>query len=151
MTNEQYLHLSYFAAAAGGLTLVALILVILGGPNREATTGQAWSAFGKFLRRALPSWLLLAVILGFISVTYFDCNLETYDRIVADRDHLIDKSQEQTVAMSVALAAALCCYAVTLMLFMWAGVAARRPKSPKRPGSLSPRRASAHNRRVQSY
>lgn len=109
--------------------MAALILVILAGPNREATTGALLLPFGRFLRRILPSWLLLAVILGFISVTYFDCNHETYDQIVADRGHLIDKSQEQTVSMSVALAVAVTCYAVALVLFSWAGVVTRRPKS----------------------
>ena len=137
MTNVQYLHLSYFAAVAGGLAVAALILAILAGPNREATTGPVLLPFGRFLRRILPSWLLLAVILGFISVTYFDCNHETYDQIVADRGHLIDTSQEQTVSMSVALAVAVTCYAVALVLFSWAGVVTHRAKSHARSGQES--------------
>jgi len=134
VTNVQYLHLSYFAALAGGLSVATLILAILAGPNREATTAPLLLPFGRFLRRLLPSWLLLAVALGFISVTYFDCSHETYDQIVADRGHLIDKSQEQTVSMSVALAIAVTCYAVALALFSWAGVVTHRAKSRARSG-----------------
>lgn len=71
-----------------------------------------------YLRRVFPSWLVLAVLLAFMTVSYMECR--TYEQVVADRDYLIDKTQEQLYRMSVWLAVALTIYAVVLMLFLWA-------------------------------
>lgn len=129
MTNEQYLHVSYFAAAVGGVALAALTAMILARPHRHATKGQTLPQLGKLLRRAFPSWLVLTVLLGFMSVTYFDCSHNSYAEIVADRAHLVDKSQEQVFLMSMCLAIALITYAVVLVLFLWARARAQRLKT----------------------
>ncbi len=126
MTNEQYLYISYFAAAAGGVVLAILTAIILARPNRQATEGQILPKLGKFLRRVFPSWLILTVLLGFISVSYIDCAHENYAKVVADRDHLVDKTQEQVFLMSICLAVALMAYALVLMLFLWARARAQR-------------------------
>ena len=126
MTNEQYLHISYFAVAVAGAGLGTLTAILLARPHREATRGQTLGQLGKLLRRIFPSWLILTVLLGFISVTYFDCSHNTYAEIVADRAHLIDKSQEQVFLMSMCLAIALITYAVVFVLFLWARARARR-------------------------
>jgi len=120
MTNEQYLYVSYFAAAVGGAGLAALTAMILAGPLRKATKAEILPYLGKLLRRAFPSWLILTALLGFISVTYFDCAHHTYAEIVADRAHLIDKTQEQVFQMTIFLAVALITYAVVLIAFLWA-------------------------------
>jgi hypothetical protein len=121
VTNELYLYVSYFAAGAGGVGLAALTAIMLAGPNRRATGWAALPQLGKFLRRALPSWLILAVLLGFISVTYFDCSHNTYAEIAADRGHLVDKTQEQVHRMVLLLAVALLSYSCVLALFLIAG------------------------------
>ncbi|MHC4665788.1 MAG: hypothetical protein ACYS9T_07510 [Planctomycetota bacterium] len=68
-----------------------------------------------YLRRVFPWWLVLAVLLAFMTVSYME--FRTYEQVVADRDYLIDKTQEQLYRMSVWLAVALTIYAVVLMLF----------------------------------
>ena len=124
MTNEQYLYISYFGAAAGGIVLAALTAIILARPHRRITEAPAPIKLGKFLRRAFPSWLLLAVLLGFISVSYMECR--TYAEVVADRYYLVDKTQQQVYRMSICLAVALMSYTAVLILFLWARARAQR-------------------------
>jgi len=128
MANEQYLHVSYFAAVASGVGLAILMEIILARPHWEATEGQVLHKLGKFLRRAFPSWLILMVLLGFASVTYFDCGHTTYAEIVADRAHLTHKTQEQVFSMSICLAIALTTYAVIMVVFLWARARTQRSR-----------------------
>jgi len=120
VTNEQYLYVSYFVAAAAGITAAAVMILWLGRAHREATAGAATNVLGIVLRRAFPAWLILAVLLGFMSVTYFDCSHGSYVTIVADREHLIHKTQEQVTAMCRYLAVAVVAYGFVMMLFLWA-------------------------------
>jgi len=120
VTNEQFLYLSYFASAAAGVGLAVISALILARPHRLATAGTVLKKLGGILRRALPSWLILAVLLGFISVSYLDCSHHNYAEIVADRPHLIDKTQEHLSRMSLYLAVALTAYGFVLALFLWA-------------------------------
>ena len=126
MTNEQYLHISYFVAAAGGAGLAVLMAIILACPNRQATKAKTLPELGRFLRRAFPSWLILMVLLGFISVSYIDCEHTNYSKVVADRNHLVDITQQQVSRMSIDLGIALMSYLVVLMLFLWACARAQR-------------------------
>ena len=77
MSNESYLICSYFAAAGIGLFLAALTASELARPLREAVAGLT-EPMARILRRVLPVWLILAVLLGFMSVTYFDCAHDSY-------------------------------------------------------------------------
>ena len=120
VTNEQYLYVSYFAAAGAGVTAAAVMILWLGRSHREATGGAAAKGLSMILRRAFPAWLILAVLLGFMSVTYFDCQHGSYADIVADRQHLVHKTQEQVKAMCRYLAVALVAYGFVMMLFLWA-------------------------------
>lgn len=124
MTNEQFLYISYFGAAVGGIGLAVLTAIILARSARQATESHFVPQLGRFLRRALPPWLILTVLLGFISVSYMECR--SYAEVVADRDYLIDKTQEQAYHMSLCLAIALMAYAFVLVLFLWARARAQR-------------------------
>lgn len=126
MTNEQYLYVSYFAVAAAGISLAVLTAVILARPNRQATENHIFPQLGRFLRRAFPSWLMLMVLLGFISVSYIDCEHTNYSQVVADRGHLVSRTQNQLSQMSIYLSIALMSYAVVLILFLWARARAQR-------------------------
>jgi len=123
VTNEQYLHVSYFAAAVGGVALATLTAAMLAHPHRQATQGQLLPKLGRFLRRAFSPWLILTVLLGFMSVSYMECR--TYDQVVADRSYLVDKTQQQIHRMALSLAIALMAYAAVLLLFLWARARAR--------------------------
>jgi nitrate reductase gamma subunit len=115
VTNELYLYISYFAAATGGVLFAAATAALwLRRSHREATGVRASGRLGKVLRRAFPAWLVLAVLLGFTSVTYFDCGHGGYAAVVADRGHLVHKTQEQVTAMARYLAVALIAYGFVL-------------------------------------
>lgn len=124
MTNEQFLYLSYFSAAAGGIGLVVLTAIALARPNRQATEDKFLPHLGKFLRRVFPSWLILMVLLAFISVNYMECH--NYAEVIADRDYIIDKTQQQVYRMSICLAVALMAYATVLLLYLLACARIRR-------------------------
>jgi hypothetical protein len=134
VTNEQYLFVSYFGAAAAGILLaVATATLALGRSHREATGGPAPGGLGRILRRVFPTWLILAVLLGFLSVTYFDCGHGTYKSIVEDRPHLYHKTQEQVAGMARYLAAALTAYGFVMAAFLIARAKARSG-GPSAPG-----------------
>jgi H+/Cl- antiporter ClcA len=118
VTNEQYLHVSYFAAAIGGAALATLTAALLASANRQATQGRILPRLGKFLRRVLPPWLILTLLLGFMSVSYMECR--SYSEVVADRSYLVDKTQQQIHRMAIYLAIAVMAYAAVLVLFLWA-------------------------------
>ena len=100
--------------------LAVVTVLILAGANRLATAGPVAKKLGTILRRVFPTWLILAVLLGFMSVSYFDCGHNSYAGIVADRPHLVSRTHEQASAMLLYLAIALVVYGFILMLFLWA-------------------------------
>lgn len=94
MTNEAYLVFSYFAVAVGGVVLAGLTALWLAGPLRRATAPLR-GAIARLFRRALPAWLVLLVLGGFLSVSYIDCAHQTYEAVVADRAHMQDVTANQ--------------------------------------------------------
>lgn len=120
MMNETYLYTSYFATIIIGLVLATVAFVMLHRAHQEATTGAKFKKLGSLMRRVFPSWLILTVLLAFISVSYIDCNHTNYAQVVADRSHLIDKTREQVSTMLIWLTIALFAYCFALALFLWA-------------------------------
>jgi len=100
--------------------LAVITAIALAGPHRQATAGAAIRKLGAILRRALPTWLVLAVLLGFASVSYIDCSHENYAKVVTDREHLIRKTQEQASAMMLYLAVTIGAYGFVLVPLLWA-------------------------------
>ena len=141
MTNEQYLYVSYFAAAAVGLSLAAITAAILARPHRLATAGTAISKLATILRRVFPAWLVLAVLLGFVSVSYFDCGHSSYNSIITDRPHLISKTQEHASHMAMYLAIAVVAYGFVLITFLWAR--ARHSRLNQGGGASAAKKAEA--------
>ena len=126
MTNERYLVVSYFATAGAGILLALLTALFLSGPLTRALQ-QVARPLASVFRRFLPSWLILAVLLGFLSVTYYDCSHGTYQKIVADRHHLVQKNFEQGSAMTEYLAVGLSAYGLVLGLSLLGGLRAAPP------------------------
>ncbi|HUX01249.1 MAG: hypothetical protein WBD63_09225 [Phycisphaerae bacterium] len=129
MSNESYLVVSYFAAAGAGVLLAVLTALFLSAPLSKALARVA-RPLGTVFRRFLPSWLILAVLLGFLSVTYYDCSHGTYQKIVADRHHLVQKNFEQGAGITQYLATALAAYGLVLGLSLLGG--ARNSSAPDR-------------------
>jgi len=119
MTNEQYLIISYFAVAGAGVALAILTTLVLRGPLGRALQG-AVAPLAQILRRALPAWLILAALLGFLSVSYFDCAHKTYEDVVKDESYLVGKNFEQGAQVCRYAAVGLAAYAVALGLALFA-------------------------------
>jgi purine-cytosine permease-like protein len=120
VTNEQYLQVSYFLAATAGVVAAVVTGLLLARAHREATEAPALARLGKLLRRVFPTWLILAVLLGFLSVSYFDCDHHSYSAVVANREYLVNKTEEQASSMARYLATALIAYGFVLAGFLLA-------------------------------
>jgi len=129
MTNETYLIVSYFAVAGGGVVLAILTALVLMGPVKRALEG-AVASLARILRRALPVWLVLAALLGFMSVSYFDCAHKTYEDVVKDESYLVGKNFDQGSEMCRYAAVGLAAYAVALGLALFAHARSRGSQRP---------------------
>jgi len=111
MTNEQFLYVSYFSAAGAGVLLAIVTAVLLRNAVCRAMAGVALKGLAQLAGRVLPAWLVLTVLLGFISVSYFDCSHQSYQSVVADREHMeaVSRNHAQTI---------LFCLAITLTAFV---------------------------------
>ena len=119
MNNEQYLVVSYFTAAGAGVLAVVGVALILRKPLRNALAACA-TPLARIVRRVMPVWLILAVLLGFLSVTYFDCGHDSYEKIVADRQHLVKTTREQGSAMALYVAGGLALFSLLVGLCVFA-------------------------------
>jgi hypothetical protein len=117
MTNEQYLIVSYFLVAGGSVVAGAVTALFLRGPLRKAV---AWIAtpVGRFLGRSFVAWTLLAAMLGFLSISYFDCNHGTYQSIVQDPRHMVKVTHSQIQAVFQWLLIALMAYSLGLAVML---------------------------------
>lgn len=94
MTNERYLIVSYFLAAALSAGLGILVYLFLRRPFSSVADAASGRRLPSLLKRLLPCGLVFPALLGFISVSYQGCN-KTYEQVVESRDYLIQKNQEQ--------------------------------------------------------
>lgn len=115
MNNTQLLYLTYFGAAAGGAILAACTSLLLNKPLRQALRTLQ---IAKFLNILLPVWLMLTVVLGFISVNYLQCR--EYSSVINDREYIIGRSQDLVFRMAFALKIALFIYTVIVIPQLWA-------------------------------
>ncbi len=114
MTNEQYLIVSYFAVAGGAIAAGGVSAAFLLKPLGQATARLTVAA-GRLAKRSLLAWLVLAALLGFLSVGYFgSCDHTTYKEIVEDRPWLILKTHEQIYQLGNYLTVALLTYSLAL-------------------------------------
>lgn len=145
VTNEQYLLVSYFAAIVAGLVMAAGTVALLNQSLAGALTGGLKS-LNKLMRRFFRGWVVLTVLLGFMSVSYFDCEHETHRKIVEDRDHLVRKTHQQAAAMCNYLAVGLIVYGIVMVVFLWAKArAAQRPEQGQLDGDSQPGTSNKHN------
>ena len=115
MTNEQYLVVSYFAAAAAGVVASVLTALVLYKPLRGAVE-MLLAPAGRLLRRLLPMWLILAVLFAFMSVSYLDCGHHSYREVVEDRPHLVNTTHSQARTMAAYLGVGLVSYCLALAI-----------------------------------
>ena len=118
MTNEQYLITSYFTAAGAGIVVGALTGAVLIKPLRHAL-GIFVAPIGRLLGGTFLTWLILAGLMGFLSVGYFgSCSHDTYASIVADYPWMAAKSHEQAQSICLYLSIALLTYSLALAVLI---------------------------------
>ena len=129
MTNEQYLIVSYFTVAGGGIVAAMATAALLRAPLRNALGRLSRSACA-YLGRFLPTWLVLAALLAFVSVSYIDCAHTTYQSVVDDDVHLVATTHRQIGRIFTYLAIGVFTYALALAVFLvvhrWASTASRQ-------------------------
>ena len=134
MTNENYLIVSYFCAAAGGLAGAAATALLLRSAVRRAVAAVL-APVGKVFRRVLPAWLVLLVLFAFTSVSYLDCDHSTYQEVVKDRAHMEQVTRTQASKMLNYLTAGLLVYAAALAVMLTICPSGRdvQPERPAKP------------------
>lgn len=116
MTNEQYLIASYFAGAVVSIVLGTLVYFYLRrsfGGFVEAASG---SRLPSILKKLFPCGLIFPAMMGFISVSYSSCNHETYEKIVQNRQYLVEKNHEQLSSVLLSLLIAILVWNLVLAL-----------------------------------
>lgn len=106
MTNDRYLIVSYFAAAALAVAFAGATWLYLRRSFGEITQPLATGNLSRMLKAMFPAGIFLPAFLGFISVSYRGCG-ESYEEIVKERSYLIQKNHEQISSILLWIAAAL--------------------------------------------
>ncbi|HKM67722.1 MAG TPA: hypothetical protein VJX70_11190 [Candidatus Acidoferrum sp.] len=116
MTNEQYLIASYFASAAISVALGTLVYFCLRRSFGEIAETASGKEFPAILKKLFPFGLVFPALMGFISVSYSSCNHETYEKIVQNRQYLVEKNQEQLSSTLLSLVIAILVWNLILVL-----------------------------------
>jgi hypothetical protein len=118
MTNDQYLIVSYFAVISMTISLGVIAYVWLRRPFnvlmeaiRGANASQLW-------KKLFPFGLVLPALLGFVSVSYRSCDVDSYEKIVRERSYLVAKNQEQLMASLSYILIAIVCWNVVVLLLL---------------------------------
>jgi len=119
MSNEHYLIVSYFVVGFVSLCLGLAAYSVLRRPF-AAIAEAAGGLRGAVLKRTLALSLALAAVLGFLSVSYLDCN-KGYDEIVKDRSYMnqINREQLQQAGNWIAFAVLAWGFIVVILLAVW--------------------------------
>lgn len=120
MTNDQYLVVSYFVTAAFSLVIGLCAFFWLRAPLRSFCSALPWKGLRRLLANVFPAGLVLPALLGFLSVSYFGCDKDSYEKIVASRDYLEQKNLEQLAASFAYVFYAACVWSVILAIALWA-------------------------------
>lgn len=118
MSNDGYLILVYFSAFFGSLALAVYVNAALREKfatlARDLLSSKPANAFG----RIFPVSIWLTVLLGFSTVSMKSCTKDKYTGIVANKEYLLGKAQEQISSASWYLVWALCLWALAITVIL---------------------------------
>ena len=120
MTNDQYLVVSYFVAGACSLVIGLCAFLWLRAPVRSFCAALPWEGLRRLLAKIFPAGVVLPALLGFLSVSYFGCDKDSYEKIVATRDYLEQKNLDQISASFAYVFYAVCVWSLILAIALWA-------------------------------
>ena len=127
MTNEHYLIVSYFVCAALSIAAGVLVYLYLRRPFAAVAAAASGKHLPTILKRLFPCGLLFPALLGFLSVSYRGCN-ESYENIIAHRELLVAKNQEQISAILFYIVVAVLFWNLIALLILRSA----RPESAKK-------------------
>jgi hypothetical protein len=128
MTNEQHLIASYFVSAAFSIALGTLVYFYLRRSFGELAETASRRGFPAILKKLFPYGLVFPALMGFISVSYSSCDHETYEKIVQNREYLVEKNQEQLSSTLLSLVIAILVWNLILVLVQkYASNGGKRP------------------------
>jgi hypothetical protein len=127
MTNEHYLIASYFLAGLVSLGLGVAAYRVLRRPFRAIAEAVAGNVRSALLKRTLALSMIMAAVLGFVSVSYRGCGM-SYQEIVKDRAYLVQKNREQLQSASNWIVYAVFAWGVVVVMCL---VVARAKDSSK--------------------
>jgi|SRR5580704_12106095 hypothetical protein len=132
MTNEHYLVVSYFSVAAISLVIGFAAFFWLRTPLQGIAAALPWKELRELLTRLFPLGIVLPALLGFVSVSYRGCNLQEYEKIVAERSYLVSKNQQQISASLTHVLWAVFAWAALIAILL----AVKRRFDPRTSSSL---------------
>lgn len=95
MTNEQYLITSYFTVGAICAALAVAVYMFLRNSFMGILRHMPLKHMSRILKRLFLIGIVFPALFGFLSVTFYSCSKDTYAKIIADRNYLIEKNKEE--------------------------------------------------------
>ena len=111
MTNEQYLTTSYWVVGIVSLVVGVVTCIIFKRSVAGMTLALPSRRLAVILRRLFAPVIVLTAMTGFLCVSFYGCDVDSYQKVIANRTYLVAKNQEQ---LSAALSRTVG------MLFLWA-------------------------------
>lgn len=130
MSNENYLIISYFVIFFISLGLGIITFRILKSPVFSITRNNK---LGKFIRKVFPIGIILPALIGFLSVSYKTCDVDTYQKIIKNRSYIIGKNQEQLSKTFDYIVIALVIWMLVIMIYFFYKKGIPQSHKSKRP------------------
>ncbi|MBN1866982.1 hypothetical protein JW916_06785 [Candidatus Sumerlaeota bacterium] len=95
MSNDQYLVVSYFVVGGACVVLALATYALLRRSFFALTRVAPGGRLGRVYRRLFLFGVVVPALTGFFSVSFYSCEISSYDAVVKDRSYLVRKNQEQ--------------------------------------------------------
>ncbi len=118
MTNDRFLIWSYLGCAALSIAAGGAVYLYLRRPFAALADAASGKHFPSILKKLLPFGLVFPALLGFVSVSYQSCGKSTYASIVASREYLVAKNQEQLASVMFSIVVAVLFWDVIALLIL---------------------------------
>lgn len=115
MTNDQFLIVSYFTIAVISAALGLFVYAYLRRSFGSFVDSGGTSRLAIILKRLFPFGLVFPALLGFLSVSYYSCDVDTYGKIVRSRKYLLEKNQQQLSCTLFSLVVAILLWDLVLV------------------------------------
>ena len=117
MSNEHYLIVSYFVVGLVSGLAGFFVYLALKNPLARITEIFPRKQFAGILRILFPIGLILPALTGFLVVRYqVGCNEKPYSKLIADRNYLVYKNQQQLSSSATQIAVALLIWGLIILL-----------------------------------